>query len=369
MKILVTGAEGFIGKNLIVRLRELDTYTVVPFVRNESDEYLKEKLQTADVVIHLAGENRPLLKDGFEQGNFQLTNRLCSYLSDIDKKIPLLMTSSTQASLDNPYGASKLAAEKCVENLSARFGNPALIYRLPGVFGKWCKPNYNSVVATFCNNIASGVPIDMRDPECLLNLVYIDDVVSAILDVLGHKFSHGVSRDVISPEYSITLGQLANTLVGFKQSRDTLVTDRVGSGLVRALYATYISYLATDSFSYPLTGHVDDRGMFVEMLKTQDSGQFSFFTAHPGITRGGHYHHTKSEKFLVVKGNAEFRFRHIISGETYSTQTSDLDASVVETIPGWTHDITNIGNELMIVMLWANEVFDRENPDTIASQV
>ena len=369
MNILVTGAEGFIGKNLVVRLNELEVFNVITYVRDETECSLKAKLSDADVVIHLAGENRPLSKDGFRQGNFELTNRLCSFMSDIDEKLPLIMTSSVQASLDNPYGASKLAAEKSVQNMANIHGNPVMIYRLPGVFGKWCKPNYNSVVATFCSNIANGLPIEVHDAQHLLNLVYIDDVISSILDVLGSKFSQGVSRNVISPEYSITIGELAKTIEGFKHSRDTLVSDRVGSGLMRALYATYLSYLSTSEFAYPLIGHVDKRGMFVEMLKTQDSGQFSFFTAHPGITRGGHYHHTKSEKFLVVKGKADFGFRHISSGETYRIQTSDKQPRVVETIPGWTHDITNIGNDLMIVMLWANEIFDRENPDTIASRV
>ena len=369
MNILVTGADGFIGKNLVVRLNELHEFNVITFVRNEDNNALRVKLSVADVVIHLAGENRPSSKDGFQQGNFELTNQLCSFMSDLDQKTPLVITSSTQACLDNPYGVSKLAAENCAKSLSASHGNPVVIYRLPGVFGKWCKPNYNSVVATFCHNIANGLPIEVHDSQNLLNLVYIDDVISSILEILRNKFLPVVSRNVISPSYSISVGELAQTIEGFKSSRGSLISDRVGSGLVRALYATYISYLPAVNFTYPLTGHVDERGMFVEMLKTQDSGQFSFFTAHPGITRGGHYHHTKSEKFLVVKGTADFGFRQIISGETYRIQTSDKEPRVVETIPGWAHNITNIGNDLMIVMLWANEVFDRENPDTIASEV
>jgi UDP-2-acetamido-2,6-beta-L-arabino-hexul-4-ose reductase len=278
------------------------------------------------------------------------------------------MASSTQAERDNPYGRSKLAAEAAVHALSKETGNPCVIFRLPGVFGKWCKPNYNSVVATFCYNIARDLPIHINDPDVSLRLVYVDDVVTALLTVLDTP-APGCVQANVDPEYSTTLGELANQIRAFGNCRSTLMTERVGTGFVRALYATYVSYLPNEKFSYQVTQHADSRGVFVEMLKTPDCGQFSYFTAHPGITRGGHYHHSKTEKFLVIKGEALFRFRHLLSNELLELRTSGDTPQVVDTIPGWTHDITNVGNDEMLVMLWANESFDREKPDTVASKV
>jgi UDP-2-acetamido-2,6-beta-L-arabino-hexul-4-ose reductase len=369
MKVLVTGSEGFIGKNLVVRLKELDGFEVISFLRNDSDKSLEDKISISDAIIHLAGENRPKLDESFKEGNIDLTDRLCSLIGKKKSHIPLIFTSSAQANIENIYGKSKLAAENIIEKLSLDNGNPVFIYRLPGVFGKWCKPNYNSVVATFCNNIANDLPVKINDSNHLLRLVYIDDVISSFIKVLTGKFSHTIHRNEVSPEYNITLGDLFLTINEFKKSRSTLISEKVGSGLLRALYATYISYFSKESFMYPLISNEDERGVFVEMLKTKDSGQFSFFTAHPGITRGGHYHHTKSEKFMVVKGHARFCFRNIISNEFFSIKTSDKEPTIVETIPGWAHDITNEGDSEMIVLLWANEVFDKDNPDTIASEV
>jgi UDP-2-acetamido-2,6-beta-L-arabino-hexul-4-ose reductase len=239
---------------------------------------------------------------------------------------------------------------------------------LPGVFGKWCKPNYNSVVATFCHNIARDLPIQINDPTANLRLVYVDDVVTAFLVALVAP-APGCVQAQVEPEYTTTLGELANKIRAFGDCRSTLMTERVGTGFVRALYATYVSYLPSDRFSYEVPQHSDPRGVFVEMLKTPDSGQFSFFTAHPGITRGGHYHHTKTEKFLVIKGEALFRFRHLLTKQLVELRTTGSTPEVVDTIPGWTHDITNVGDDEMVVMLWANENFDRGKPDTVASKV
>jgi UDP-2-acetamido-2,6-beta-L-arabino-hexul-4-ose reductase len=244
---------------------------------------------------------------------------------------------------------------------------PAVIFRLPGVFGKWCKPNYNSVVATFCHNIARGLPIQINDPMAHLSLVYLDDVISALIDAIDAPT--GTSEGVVLPEYTTTLGELADQILAFEHCRSSLITERVGTGLVRALYATYISYLPEERFSYELPQYSDPRGVFVEMLKTIDSGQFSYFTAGPGITRGGHYHHSKTEKFLVIKGKALFRFRHLLTNEFIVFHVAGEQARVVDTIPGWSHDITNVGNDEMIVMLWANEIFDRKNPDTVTNEV
>jgi UDP-2-acetamido-2,6-beta-L-arabino-hexul-4-ose reductase len=240
------------------------------------------------------------------------------------------------------------------------------VFRLPNVFGKWCRPHYNSAVATFCHNIARDLPIEVHNPQAPLSLVYIDDVVNRFVQIMdGAEPMIGPDGfSSVQPQYTTSVGELAQLLRAFRTSRDTLLTERVGTGLVRALYATYVSYLPVEAFAYGLSSHVDRRGMFVEMLKTPDCGQFSFFTAHPGVTRGGHYHHSKTEKFLVIKGQALFRFRHMQTGQTHQIVTTGQEPQVVETVPGWTHDITNTGQDELVVMLWANEIFDRSRPDT-----
>lgn len=369
MRVLVTGAKGFIGKNLTLRLREqAGAYEVLEFTRDDAVASLAALVERVDAIVHLAGENRPKDEQDFARVNTQLTQLLCDAVKASGRVIPLLLASSAQAEQANPYGASKLAAEQAVESLAAQTGNPVCIYRLPGVFGKWCKPNYNSVVATFCYNVARGQSIQIRDEAARIRLVYIDDVVSEFISMLA-RIQPGVQRCPICPEYDTTLGELAEQIRAFKHCRTSLVTERVGTGLTRALYATYVSYLPADQFSYDLPRYGDERGVFVEMLKTRDSGQFSYFTAHPGVTRGSHYHHSKTEKFLVIKGRARFRFRHLMTNETYELLASGDIPEVVDTIPGWVHDITNVGDEEMVVMLWANENFDRERPDTIACKV
>lgn len=368
MKVLVTGANGFIGKNLVLRLREQSGIEVLTYVRDQDDATLYKLLAQADAVVHLAGENRPADVQAFADVNLGLTERVCEGLKDFRKTIPVLLASSVQAELDTPYGRSKLAAEQVVEALANNHSNPVVIYRLPGVFGKWCKPNYNSVVATFCHNKAHGLPVQINDANARIRLVYIDDVVNAILDQLVSGWA-GVLRPTIEPEHSITLGELADKIDAFKNCRSTLMLERVGTGLTRALYATYVSYLPVEDFAYSVPAHCDSRGQFVEMLKTPDAGQFSFLTAHPGITRGSHYHHTKTEKFLVIKGHARFGFRHMVTNEVHYLETQGDNPQVVETVPGWAHDITNIGTDEMVVMLWANEIYDHANPDTISSNV
>ncbi len=368
MKVLVTGSNGFIGKNLVVRLGELEGFEAIKFDREDSLADLEERVVRADVIVHLAGINRPKDVKEFAKGNADLTVWLCELIAATGRKIPLIISSSIQAGLGNPYGESKRGAEVAGEVLAEKTGNPVTVYRLPNVFGKWCRPNYNSVVATFCHNIANDLSIQINDPATALQLVYVDDVVAEFIRALG-AMPQGLALGEVSPVFDITLGELAAQIEAFRNCRDTLVSERVGTGLVRALYATYVSYLPPAKFAYELPRYGDERGVFVEMLKTQDSGQFSFFTAHPGITRGGHYHHTKTEKFLVIRGRARFGFRHVVTGERYEVFTSGDKAQVVETVPGWTHDITNVGDEEMVVMLWANEIFDRSRPDTIAAKV
>lgn len=371
MRVLITGANGFIGKNLKQHLEERSDIQLLLISRESSREEFERAISEADLVFHLAGVNRPKDPEEFREGNTDLTSWLCRGLSlraSEGHKVPVVLSSSTQAALENDYGRSKRAAEDAVFGFGREFDVPVHVFRLPNVFGKWSRPHYNSVVATFCHNISQGLPISVNDPDAPLNLVYVDDVVArfvALLDgALPNRDAEGFEQ--VHPGYSTTVGELAETIQEFRDSRDTLVTPRVGVGLTRALYSTYLSFLRPEQFSYTVPQHGDARGMFAEMLKTPDCGQFSFFTAHPGITRGGHYHHSKTEKFLVINGTARFKFRHMQTGEEYELETRGEMSEIVETVPGWTHDITNIGDNDLVCMLWANEIFDRDNPDTYA---
>jgi UDP-2-acetamido-2,6-beta-L-arabino-hexul-4-ose reductase len=363
MKILITGSNGFVGKNLSMHLSERKEIEVVTFNRDDNPVSLNTKLDGVDFIFHLAGVNRPKNIEEFTVGNSDLTSKLCQAIIRTKRLIPTVYTSSVQAEQDSPYGHSKKNSEKILMDFSALSGSPVYIFRLPNVFGKWCKPNYNSVVATFCYNISHDLPIKIHDSSAVMRLVYIDDLIKHFLSIMDDALVEPGFNDV-NPVYELTVGDLAKKLKLYKDSRQNLLTEPVGTGIDRALYSTYLSYLEPEVFSYELTKHKDPRGVFVEMLKTKNSGQFSYFTAHPGITRGGHYHHTKTEKFLVIQGYALFRFRHIISDEIYEIKISGDAPSVVETVPGWTHDITNIGKDDLVVMLWANENFDRESPDT-----
>jgi len=325
VKVLVTGSDGFVGKNLLVKLAE-NSIDFVCFSRRHAVDDLVSLLTDIDFVFHLAGVNRPQDPNDFDKQNRELTARLCEAIQKTGRAIPVAFTSSIQAAYDNAYGISKKFAEEALIQLNKAIQSPIYLYRLPNVFGKWAKPNYNSVVATFCHNIAQDLPIRIDDPSKIVPMAFHD-------------------------------------------SRSALMTEEVGLGLTRALYATYLSYLRPEQFAYVVPAYEDSRGRFVEMLKTKDSGQFSFFTANPGITRGGHYHHTKSEKFLVLQGLARFGFRNILTNETFELSVDGLNPKIVETIPGWTHDITNIGEDELIVMLWASEAFDRARPDTITNKV
>lgn len=368
MKVLVTGASGFIGMNLIAHLNERKDVDILQFGRTDNFNELCARVSQADFIFHLAGVNRPEKLEEFQAGNTDLTRALCKAVVVSGRKIPVLYTSSTQAEYDNSYGVSKLRAEKELAKLSSEHGSAVHLFRLPNVFGKWARPNYNSVVATFCHNIARKLPIQINDPAAEVSLVYIDDVIKHFISVMdGHVVD--TSFPEVQPRYQATVGWIAQQLSAFENGRKCMTTEAVADGLLRALYSTYLSYLPPEDFTYEIPKYEDDRGTFVEMLKTRDSGQFSFFTAHPGVTRGGHYHHSKTEKFLVVRGNARFCFRHIVTGEFYELFTKSDKPVIVETVPGWSHDITNVGAEEMIVILWANEVFDRENPDTYSLPV
>lgn len=364
MKVMVTGASGFIGKNLIAYLHPRKDIEVIAISRDHALSDIKEALASVDFLIHLAGVNRPKDAEEYDQVNAGLTKSLANAIRDCGRRIPVIYASSTQAECDNAYGKSKRFAEDTLFRLRDEIGSRVYVFRLPNVFGKWARPNYNSAIATFCHNVIHGIPVEVNDRRTMLTLAYIDDVMQAFLRIIdtpgepdGYKY--------VEPAYKATLGEIVALLERFKLSRESLVLDGVGAGFRRALYATFISYLAPQEFCYSVKRHDDIRGEFVEFLKTSDSGQLSYFTVKPGAHRGGHYHHTKTEKFLVLKGNAEFTFKHICTGEAYGLTSQGGLGQVVETIPGWVHDIANVGNEEMIVLLWANEIFNPEKPDTI----
>jgi UDP-2-acetamido-2,6-beta-L-arabino-hexul-4-ose reductase len=364
MKIAITGASGFIGQNVALALRETRQFDVVSIVRGSTDAEIAEALDGAAAILHLAGVNRPPSTDDFMPGNAGASEQLVAAIGN--RAIPIWYASSAKADDETPYGSSKRAAEQILYDYGTQTGAPVAVARLPNVFGKWARPNYNSAVATFCHNITRGLPIRVDDPASPLTLVYIDDVVGAIMAWLDQPVS---GPAFVNPVYETTVGEVSTLVQRFRTDREDHMIESVGTGLTRALYATYVSYLPLEEFSYGLVSHGDARGVFSEMLKTRTSGQFSYFTAHPGVTRGGHYHHTKTEKFLVVRGKARFKFRHMLTGQMHSIDTDGDVPTVVETVPGWTHDITNVGDDLLVSLLWANEVFDRDHPDTIAEKV
>ena len=373
MNILITGSNGFIGKNLSLRIREERNTNLITFTKENNLNELKNKIELSDFIFHLAGVNRSNDYLDFQKGNLELTKNICKLVENVFKKtskrIPILYSSTKQVGIDNYYGKSKLMAENELINLNSNINNKVYIMRLTNVFGKWCNINYNSVVATFCHNIARDLPIEIHDPNKSIKLIYIDDLMDKFISIIKSNKIESKSSNFISvePEYCITLKELAEKIINFKKSRESLIIDKVGKGFARALYATYMSYLPTSSFSYSLKKHSDSRGDFVEFLKTYDSGQVSFFTAKPGIKRGGHYHNTKNEKFLILSGKAQFNFISKRTNQKFSLITDASEVKVVETIPGWIHDITNIGMTDLIVMLWSNEIFNPDKPDTYNS--
>jgi UDP-2-acetamido-2,6-beta-L-arabino-hexul-4-ose reductase len=371
MRVLITGARGFIGANLSVHLRERSGVEVFAWNPNTSLDEAKVYLDACDAVVHLAGINRPLREQDFADGNAVFTQTLCDALAKNGRKKPMIFASSTQASLDNPYGRSKRAAEEAVAAYGRETGAPVHIFRLTNVFGKWARPGYNSVVATFCHQVVHGTPLSINDPSAPLRLIYIDDVVAAMAAQLFEPLPPESTDPFrhVTPVYETTVGQIAAMLHQLADNRSTRVTPPVGTGLLRALHATYLSHLPPSTFDYQVPSYTDPRGEFVEMLKTVDCGQMSYFTAPPGVTRGEHYHHTKTEKFLVVRGNARFGFRHIVTGETHALEIAGGEGRIVETVPGWAHNVTSLGPGELIVMLWASENFDRARPDTIACKV
>jgi UDP-2-acetamido-2,6-beta-L-arabino-hexul-4-ose reductase len=367
-KVLVTGAEGFLGKNLVVALRRLPDVQVLAFDRNESADDLERFAAETDLVYHVAGVNRPERVEEFEEGNATLTRTLTDLLARGDRKIPLVLSSSTQAAQDNPYGRSKLGAETAVRLYGARTGAPALVYRLPGLFGKWSRPNYNAVVSTFCHNVARGLSVTIRDPAHEVELAYVDDVVAEFLRAMDPSRAPPADPRV-EPTFRVTLGELARRIEAIRDIRDTLTLPDLSDGLTRRLYPTFLSYVPEDGFAYQPLVRSDARGSLVELLKSPPFGQIFVSRSNPGVVRGHHYHDTKIEKFCVVQGRAAICFRHILGGEVLRYEVSGEEMKVVDIPPGYTHSIENLGEGEMVTLFWSSEVFDPSRPDTFAEKV
>jgi UDP-2-acetamido-2,6-beta-L-arabino-hexul-4-ose reductase len=369
MNILVTGSNGFIGKNLIAWLERWAEVRVLTFDQENTPQDLDERLAVADMVYHLAGVNRPQSADEFRSGNVDLVAQMCDRLRHHGRPVSLVLTSSIQAALDNPYGISKRQAEEVVARYAAESGARVLIYRLRNVFGKWCRPNYNSVVATFCHNIAHDQPISISDPNRELELVYVDDVVERFLSDIASTEPAGLTYREVTPHFKVTLGRLAELIHSFRQMRQTLRLPDLSDEFTRKLYGTYLSYLEADDFAYALEVKCDPRGCLAEFVKSPAFGQIFVSRTEPGITRGNHYHHTKTEKFLVVQGEAVIRFRHIRGGEVIEYHVRGEDFRVVDIPTGYTHAIENVGPGELVTLFWASEVFSQDRPDTYGMAV
>ena len=370
--ILVTGSEGFIGKNLIVRLQELNDIKIKSFDKDDNIETLKKYLKEADFIFHFAGVNRPKNVEEFERVNAGLTTTLVELLEKMGNKIPIVITSSIQAELDNPYGKSKKIAEDELIKYAKRNSVPVYIYRLPNVFGKWSRPNYNSVVSTFCYNISHNLDIMISNPKKELELVYIDDVVSEFVSLLDKE-----ERDLrkhfynIKRTFKVTLGELANKLYKIKEVRKTLIVPDLSDIFMKYLHATYLSYLDKDDLSYEMDSKEDSRGDFTELIKSKYFGQISVSKSCKGIIRGNHYHNNKNEKFCVIQGEAVIKLRNILDDKIIPYYVSDKKIEIVDIPPGYTHSIENLteGDGEMILLIWANEIFDPKNPDTYYCEV
>lgn len=368
MKILVTGAKGFVGKNLCFFLKTHERVTLFEYDVDNGPEVLDEALRAADVIFHLAGVNRPLHPEEFETGNTGSIEKICGLLSEYEKTPTIVLSSSIQAGLKNPYGISKRKAEEVLKRFASKTGANCVVYRFKNLFGKWCRPNYNSVIATFCHNIANDLPIQISNPANEIDLTYIDDVVLALVGELDHnEKGFRVANEL--PSFTITLGELGHLICSFRDVRSSLVVPDFSKPFVRSLYATYLSYLPTDQLGYPLKMNVDHRGSFTEFIRTPDRGQVSVNISKPGITKGEHWHNTKNEKFLVVSGQGVIRFRRIDDEKIIEYKVSGDRLNVIDIPPGYSHNISNTGETDMVTVMWASEMFDSEHPDTFFEKV
>ncbi len=369
MKVLVTGAKGFVGKNLIATLEHMKGVEILPFDIDTDPALLNAYARECGFVYHLAGVNRPQKPEEFMEGNFGFTSSLLDALRQNGNKAPVLITSSIQAELKNPYGESKKAGEDLMHAYGRENGIPIFVYRMPNVFGKWCRPNYNSAVATFCHNIAHGLPVTVNDPKVIMRLVYIDDVVEEFIRAMQGNANKRDDFCYIEPVHQTTLGHIAELIESFKLSRENRSVPDMGDAFTKALYATYLSYLPEDQFSYPLKMNVDNRGSFTEILRTAERGQFSVNISKPGITKGNHWHHTKNEKFVVVAGRGVIRFRKVGEDKVLEYFVSGDKIEVLDIPTGYTHNIENLGDTDLVTFMWASECFDPAKPDTYFLEV
>lgn len=368
MKVLVTGPDGFIGRNLVSELERLADVTVLPFGKGMGQELLHRYCAECGFVYHLAGVNRPEHVRQFMEGNYGFTASLLQQLRLQENRCPVMYASSVQAGWDNPYGKSKKAGEDAVFAHGSSMGLPVFVYRFPNVFGKWCRPDYNSAVATFCHQIARGLPVQVHEESTTMRLVYIDDVVKELLLALRgrpHKEPDGYCS--VPVVHQITLGEIVDMLYRFRESRQSLeVADMTEGSFEKKLYSTYLSYLPEDAFSYPLRMHKDERGSFTEILKSADRGQVSVNITKPGVGKGNHWHHTKNEKFVVVSGRGVIRFRRFGSGGIVEYHVDGDRLEAVDIPPGYVHEIVNEGSTDLVTLMWCSECFDPERSDTIA---
>lgn len=369
MKILVTGAKGFIGKNLIAELRNRKYTDIYEYAKETDPSLLDKYCRESDFVFHLAGVNRPKDQSEYMDGNYGFTSTLLEKLKTHQNTCPIMIASSIQAELNNPYGMSKKASEDLLFEYSKETGAKVLIYRFPNVFGKCCKPNYNSAVATFCYNIARNLPISVNDSNVEMKLAYIDDVVDELINALNCNGNRAGDFSEVPVIYSISLGEIVDLIYSFKKSREERSIPNMSSVFTKKLYSTYLSYLPEDEFSYELKMNIDHRGSFTEFIKTSDRGQVSVNVSKPGIIKGNHWHHTKNEKFLVVSGQGVIRLRKIDLDEVIEYYVSGDKLEVVDIPTGYTHNIENLGNTDMVTIIWANEVFDPKKPDTYFMEV
>jgi UDP-2-acetamido-2,6-beta-L-arabino-hexul-4-ose reductase len=369
VRVLVTGARGFVGRNLCVALRRRENLHLAEIDSSDDRRSLEAALVEADVLFHLAGVNRPDRVEEYFSGNEGFTRDLLKVLEGAERRPKIIFSSSIQAALDNPYGRSKRAAEDALRRFCETTGAEGVAFRLNNLFGKWCRPNYNSVTATFCYNIANGLPVEISDPSRVLQLTYVDDVVAAFVGELDEAPRAGFRFAEELPSHGITLGELARTLHSFRAHRQNVTLPDFSSRFTRALYATYLSYLPEQEFAYALRPRTDPRGSLAEFIKTPHAGQIFVSRTKPGITRGNHFHHTKTEKFLVVHGEAVIRFRQVDGSGVIEYRVRGEEYRVVDIPPGYTHSIENVGPDELVTLFWSSEVFDPEAPDTIPEPV
>ena len=373
----MTGANGFVGRNFVSQLENIgsgkarnyaiagEELRVLCYDVDSDPAVLEEYCRRADFVFNLAGVNRPEDPSEFMKGNFGFASLLLDTLKKCGNSCPVMISSSTQAALDNPYGESKRAGEELLFEYGRETGAKVLVYRFPNVFGKWCRPNYNSAVATFCHNIAHGLPIRVNDPSVVMHLVYIDDVVDELIGALSGDEHRAGAFCEVPVVHEITLGGIVDLLYSFRDMQQDLEVPDLGDAFAKKLYSTYLSYLPKERFCYPLKMNVDNRGSFTEIIRTPDRGQFSVNISKPGITKGEHWHHTKNEKFVVVSGHGLVQLRKIGTDEVINFEVSGEKMEVVEMIPGYTHNIINLSDtEDLVTFMWANEAFNPERPDT-----